>query len=134
MVARVVGFILLGATVTSCIPAGTIAVLGTLQALPLSGGEPRPLDRWPPSVRQALLPTWVVSVVVVVLAGYAGRQLARTDRRLVLFLRRFRHAEASHVVTVAANRIGGSWRTVTLDDKRIVPVGANRKRGCGAMS
>jgi hypothetical protein len=64
----------------------------------------------------AVVPVVVVSLIV-------GIRLLRGRRRLVLFLRRFGHTAATHVVTLATTRIGGRWRFVTLDDASVAPVG-----------
>lgn len=58
-----------------------------------------------------------------ILVLQSGVLLVRGRRRLVLFLRRFGHSEATHAVTVATGRIGRSWRLITLDDACIAPVG-----------
>lgn len=74
------------------------------------------LDR---AVRQA-----AVAVVVALVALPVGLVLLRGRRRVVLFLRRFGHQDATAVVTFAVARtIGSSWRLVTLDDAAIAPVG-----------
>src|SRR5215470_6779222 len=55
---------------------------------------------------------WVAAIGLGWL-GQRGRRLLRGRRRLVLFLRRFGHAEATDAVSAACSRIGRRWRLVT---------------------
>jgi hypothetical protein len=70
--------------------------------------------------------TLLASAVLVTVATLTvGLLLTRRERRIVLFLRRFGHAPATHAVTQAVARIGVAWRLVTLDDDQVQPVGAS---------
>jgi hypothetical protein len=67
---------------------------------------------------------------LLITTGYAvvglivGPRLIRGRRRMVLFLRRFRHDEATAMITAAVETaVGNSWRVVTLDDESVAPVG-----------
>lgn len=67
-----------------------------------------------------------VAAALVFVAPLLGLRLVRGSRRLVLFLRRFGYADATHALTVAAlTTMGRSWRLVTLDDAAIAPVGVS---------
>lgn len=56
-------------------------------------------------------------------AWLAGRQLMRTRRGTVLWLRRFQYRDAIRVVEAALDHIGRTWRVVTLDDLSAPAVG-----------
>jgi len=72
-----------------------------------------------------MLVAGVVGAALLVLALTVGLRLLRHGRTLILFLRRFRDADAIGALsTAAAGSVGGSWRVVTLDDGRIRPLGA----------
>jgi hypothetical protein len=76
---------------------------------------------WP---RSTLVLAIVGTTVLLVLAVVVGLRLVRGDRRLVLFLRRFRDAEAIGALSsAAAGSVGQAWRVVTLDDGDIAPMG-----------
>jgi hypothetical protein len=66
-----------------------------------------------------------LTFTAVMLVGLIlGVWLLRGRRRLVLFLRRFGFVGATEVLTFAlANAIGSSWRLITLDDQKVLPVG-----------
>lgn len=82
------------------------------------------VDMLPASVEDTVRFGCLVSFVVAAIAVTVGNALTQRRRRLVLFLRRFGHTEATHALTMAAARIGGHWRLVTLDDARIAAIGA----------
>lgn len=81
-----------------------------------------------PAVGHGTVIAAVVGVVVLIaVVMVVGLQLVRGSRRLVLFLRRFGYADATHALTfAAATTIGRSWRLVTLDDAAVAPVGVSR--------
>lgn len=68
---------------------------------------------------------WLLLLAISITGSIAGRHLMASRRSLVLWLRRFRHGEATRAVTSALGHLGRSWRVVTLDDKATVPIGAS---------
>ncbi|WP_433272370.1 hypothetical protein ACQPZF_16175 [Actinosynnema sp. CS-041913] len=131
-VARRVASVLAGVLGTVFFTAGYVAAITGFLALLLAvlglgltmmasgeGEDPGSVgDLWSTFGPRAL---WAIGIGLVVLQ--AGLLLVRGRRRLVLFLRRFGHSEATHAATVATRHIGRSWRLITLDDARITPVG-----------
>jgi hypothetical protein len=77
-----------------------------------------------------VLPIWAGTGVLAWFAHSTGLRLVAGSRRMVLYLRRFGHTDATRTVTAAVARIGGYWRIVTLDDGKVSPVGV---RGSGAL-
>jgi hypothetical protein len=66
----------------------------------------------------------VLATAIAITGLFVGLKLIRGRRRMVLFLRRFGHGEATAVVTAAVETaVGNAWRVVTLDDKFVAPVG-----------
>lgn len=82
------------------------------------------LDRELPGTGLAVRVAWLIAALGSVLCAVVGVRLVRGNRRLVLFLRRFGHSQATAALTYAATTIGRSWRLVTLDDAQIAPIGA----------
>jgi hypothetical protein len=119
---------------------GALVVLGllaTIAAIPtslvvvgliwvkLAGGDTE-TEPWPPEGLPVLpiLGIWAGSTVVALVGLIGGLRMLRSERGVVLFLRRFGYDDATRIVTHAANEtIGGSWRLVTLDDAEIQPIG-----------
>jgi len=77
----------------------------------------------PPALADHLLRNWLIAAGLVTVGLPLGIRLVRGRRELVLFLRRFGYGDATRAVSAATGRIGASWRMVTLDDARIVPMG-----------
>lgn len=78
----------------------------------------------PDSAITELVLVWALSMAIAAGALRSGLWLVRRDRGVALFLRRFRYDEATRAISFAVStRIGTSWRLVTLDDARIVPIG-----------
>jgi hypothetical protein len=77
-----------------------------------------------PQLRPQILTTWLWVAAVAVSARFSARTLLDTPRRMVLWLRRFRHAESIRAVSTALDHLGHSWRVVTLDDATAQPYGA----------
>ncbi|MCV2395663.1 hypothetical protein OEB99_15215 [Actinotalea sp. M2MS4P-6] len=84
-----------------------------------SEGEPE----WGALEWGPLLEGWLLSLALLVSARIVGRRLSRTPRGMVLWLRRFRHRDATGAVASALATIGPTWRVVTLDDASTEPVG-----------
>jgi hypothetical protein len=76
---------------------------------------------------------WIGGAVGTFLAYAGGRRLVAGNRHVVLFLRRFGHAEATGAVTAAVTGIGASWRVVTLDDGATTPVGVRGRTTIDAV-
>lgn len=124
-----VGGVLVGVAVLVG-PVGLVVLLGygaevmgrvTGSAQP---GDPGVFDDlpWPTST---LLTAGVLGTGLLVAGLSVGLRLLRHGRTVVLFLRRFRDAEAIGALSAAAaGTVGGFWRVVTLDDGRIAPIGA----------
>lgn len=72
--------------------------------------------------------TWVLLGSAVLLQGCAALMLLPKFSRIhmVLFLRKFRHTNASQTVSDAASRTGANWRFVSLDDTEMEPTGGSR--------
>lgn len=70
-----------------------------------------------------------LEITAIMFAGLIlGVWLLRGRRRLVLFLRRFGFVGATEVLTFAlADALGSSWRLITLDDHKVLPVGMGRR-------
>src|SRR5215217_5636070 len=86
-------------------------------------GEPGVFDDlpWPTST---VVTAAVVCTALLIVGLTVGLRLLRHGRTIVLFLRRFRDAEAIGALSAAAaGKVGGFWRVVTLDDGRIAPLG-----------
>jgi hypothetical protein len=87
-----------------------------------------------------LVPAWVGSLVLAIVASGVGLSMLRRKRRMVLFLRRFGYSDATEAVTAAAaSSAGQAWRLVTLDDSEVKAIGlptATRLtyRGVGAVA
>ncbi len=93
-----------------------------LANLPGNDG-PDPFAFVPSAAHLPLVEVWAVSTVVFLISRWLGRVLLSRQPHHVLFLRRFRYADATRVMTRAALRIGFDWRHVTLDDLRTRSVG-----------
>lgn len=111
-------------------PVGLFVVAGYgMELISRATGETRPDEPsvfaelpWPQS---DVLAAGVLAFLLLVVGVPVGLRLARHGRSVVLFLRRFRDAEAMGVLSAAAaGTFGGFWRVVTLDDGRIAPLGA----------
>ncbi|MCU7941180.1 MAG: hypothetical protein KZQ87_00730 [Candidatus Thiodiazotropha sp. (ex Cardiolucina cf. quadrata)] len=73
---------------------------------------------------------FLIATVIAVVALTLGLRLIRGRRRLVLFLRRFGHDEATEALSfAAASAMGQRWRLVTLDDNEIAPILGIKTRG-----
>ena len=122
----VAGALLLVLGLTASIPAvpATLAVISFV--LGWATTEPSDPDPWPTDdvpVQRVVL-AWAVVTPIAIGGVRYGLRIVRRNRRLVLFLRRFRHDEAQSAVTFAVLRtVGSSWRMVTLDDAEMVPIG-----------
>jgi hypothetical protein len=67
---------------------------------------------------------YLVVTAIMFVSLIVGVWLLRGRRRLVLFLRRFGFVGATEVLTFAlADALGSSWRLITLDDYKVLPVG-----------
>ncbi|MBL8932597.1 MAG: hypothetical protein JNL54_20930 [Kineosporiaceae bacterium] len=97
------------------------ALLGGLAAAGVVLDKTSGLD---PALRPQVLSTWLWVAAVAVSAQYASRTLRAVPRRMVLWLRRFRHTESILAVSTALDHLGHSWRVVTLDDTTARPQGA----------
>lgn len=104
--------------------AAVPVLLGVLVALnALFGDEPvEPLDDEGT--------TQLVVLCIVALAGLVvGLRLVRGRRRIAVFLRRFRFADATATVTYAlGTAVGRGWRLITLDDAAVAPVGVTPRQ------
>jgi hypothetical protein len=136
----VAGALLLVLGLTASIPAvpATLAVISFV--LGWASTEPADADAWPTDdvPVQRIVLGWAVVTPIAIGGVRGGLRILRRNRRLVLFLRRFRHDEAQSAVTFAVMRtIGTSWRMVTLDDAEIAPIGvadgARRLFGVGRV-
>ncbi|MEW8534203.1 MAG: hypothetical protein AB2569_00875 [Candidatus Thiodiazotropha endolucinida] len=73
---------------------------------------------------------FLIATVIAVVGLTLGLRLIRGCRRLVLFLRRFGHDEATEALSfAAASAMGQRWRLVTLDDNEIAPILGIKTRG-----
>lgn len=77
-----------------------------------------------PALRPQILTVLLWVAAVAISARISARTLRNTPRRMVLWLRRFRHAESIRAVSSALDHLGYSWRVVTLDDATAQPYGA----------
>jgi hypothetical protein len=111
-------------------PVGLFVLAGYgMELVSRATGETRPEEPgvfaelpWPQS---DVLAAGVVAALLLAVGVPVGLRLTRHGRTVVLFLRRFRDAEAIGVLSAAAaGTFGGFWRVVTLDDGRIAPLGA----------
>ena len=112
-----------GVLLTSAALFGWLSLLLPVHLLmDLSGGD----DDLTPDER-AVFDTAGRLLVLVAIgstgAWVAGRQLLRTRRSTVLWLRKFQDRSAIDVVGAALDHIGRTWRVVTLDDLSATPVG-----------
>jgi len=98
-----------------------VALLGGLLAAGVTLDKDSGLD---PALRPEILTAWLWVAVVGVSAWYSARTLRAIPRRMVLWLRRFRHPESIRAVSTALDHLGHSWRVVTLDDATAQPSGA----------
>ena len=96
------------------------ALLGGIVALGAVMDQDSGLD---PALRPEILTVWLWVVAVGTGAWFAARTLRAVPRRIVLWLRRFRHAESIRAVSTALDHLGYSWRVVTLDDATALPMG-----------
>jgi hypothetical protein len=107
---------------------GLLLIVGLLAAVPFlffliieTGSfiqaEPSGFDRDGIMIYLEITAVMLVSLLL-------GVWLLRGRRRLVLFLRRFGFVGATEVLTFAlASALGSSWRLITLDDHKVLPVG-----------
>jgi hypothetical protein len=125
--ARAAGIVVGGLLVLIGLSPLVVLFLLIVVGLPVAMGEALLGHQVPPaSGGEDLAGVWLaVSAValLMVVSLTVGIRLLRGRRRLVLFLRRFGHTAATHVVTVATASLGGRWRLVTLDDASVAPVG-----------
>lgn len=98
-----------------------VALLGGLLAAGVTLDEDSGLD---PALRPEILSVWLWTSAVGMSAWYSARTLRAIPRRMVLWLRRFRHADSIRAVSTALDHLGYSWRVVTLDDATAQPSGA----------
>ena len=77
-----------------------------------------------PQLRPQILTVWLWVAAVAISARVSARTLRNTPRRMVLWLRRFRHTDSIRAVSSALDHLGYSWRVVTLDDATAQPYGA----------
>ena len=98
-----------------------LAFLGGLLAAAVTLDSSSGLD---PALRAEIWQAWLWVVAVGASAWYSARTLRAVPRRMVLWLRRFRHAESIRAVSTALDHLGYSWRVVTLDDSTAQPSGA----------
>ncbi len=89
------------------------ALLGGLLAVGVTLDKNSGLD---PQLRPQILTTWLWVAAIAVCARHSARTLRHIPRRMVLWLRRFRHAESIRAMSTALDHLGYSWRVVTLDD------------------
>jgi hypothetical protein len=97
------------------------ALLGGMLAVGVTLDKNSGLD---PQLRPQILTTWLWVAAVAICARYSARTLRDIPRRMVLWLRRFRHAESIKALSAALDHLGHSWRIVTLDDAAAQPQGA----------
>lgn len=120
--------VMLGATLkalggVACVPAVPLAGLSVL-AIPFAlAGE---LGEVPAEIADWWWPALWISVTVAIAASTSGGMLLRGQRRLALFLRRFRRSDATDVVAGATREFGLVWRLVTLDDREVQASGVGR--------
>lgn len=70
----------------------------------------------------------LIAASIAVGSAIAGWRFLRGRRQMLLFLRRFGFDDATRIVTSAVEKnLGKTWRVVTLDDKRVSPVGVSRR-------
>ena len=98
-----------------------VALLGGLLAVGVTLDQDSGLD---PALRPEILTVWLWVAAVGLSARYSARTLRAVPRRMVLWLRRFRHADSIRAVSTALDHLGYSWRVVTLDDATAEPSGA----------
>lgn len=98
-----------------------VALLGGILAVGVTVDKDSGLD---PALRPEILAAWLWVAAVGVCARYAARTLRAIPRRMVLWLRRFRHTDSILAVSTALDHLGHSWRVVTLDDATAEPSGA----------
>jgi hypothetical protein len=79
---------------------------------------------WFEKIRGDLVPLWLSVLTVVMLSVIVGLKLLRSNRNVILFLRRFGYPPATYAITQATVRVGDFWRVVTLDDEKIESRGA----------
>jgi hypothetical protein len=134
------GGLLLVLGLTASIPAVPASLAVISFVLGWATTEPSDPDPWPTDdvPVQRIILAWAVVTPIAIGGVRGGLRILRRNRRLVLFLRRFRHDEAQSAVTFAVLRtIGTSWRMVTLDDAEMTPIGvadgARRAFGVGRV-
>lgn len=91
-----------------------VALLGGVLAAGAVLDEGSGLD---PALRPQVLTAWSWVAAVGLSAWFAARTFRAVPRRMVLWLRRFRHADSIRAVSTALDHLGHSWRVVTLDDR-----------------
>ncbi len=79
---------------------------------------------WFDRIRGDLVPLWLSALTVVLFGVIVGLKLLRSNRNVILFLRRFGYRPATNAITRATLRVGDFWRVVTLDDDKIESLGA----------
>jgi hypothetical protein len=122
----VAGGLLLVLGLTASIPAVPASLAVVSFVLGWATTEPSDPDRWPTDdvPVQRIILAWAVVTPAAIGGVRVGLRVVRRNRRLVLFLRRFRYDDAQSAVTFAVLRtIGTSWRMVTLDDAEMAPIG-----------
>lgn len=100
----------------AAVPAFLMSALSLLAVPGLLSGQGAEL---PPEIVGWWWPALWTSVTVGIAATAAGARLVRGQRRLALFLRRFRRADTTDIIAGAAREFGLVWRLVTLDDREV---------------
>lgn len=119
--ARALTLLLGGVLVVAALLASTLPVLFVV-AVVVVGMQGEPLDV---TGEDARVLAGVTAIAVVALP--IGIRLVRGRRRMVLFLRRFGHGDATRALTHAVqDATGRAFRVVTLDDRAVAPVGTAR--------
>lgn len=107
----------------AAVPAFLMSALSLLAVPGLLSGQGAEL---PPEIVGWWWPALWTSVTVGIAATAAGARLVRGQRRLALFLRRFRRADTTDIIAGAAREFGLVWRLVTLDDREVRADGLGR--------
>src|SRR4051794_11980497 len=84
-----------------------VALLGGLLAVGVTLDQDSGLD---PALRPEILTVWLWVAAVGLSARYSARTMRAVPRRMVLWLRRFRHADSIRAVSTALDHLGYSWR------------------------
>lgn len=126
--ARALGAALLTAAAVAAIPVFWLGLVLFFRFVEwVISFEPPPVSGALPIQRSTTLQVvvWIGSVAVYAAGLSQGRRLLGTGRHQVLFLRRFGFTPATEALTTATMRLGADWRSVTLDDQQIAPIGVS---------